>query len=100
MVKVGGCGGCLCLSCYYFKGNASCPMPDKCRKNGCGNGIHHLLEECEHYETFTDMTIKYCMGCPISIDQKGIMFCPLVDPVGCDECMQQYLGRIEKEEAE
>ena len=113
------CVGCICNICLLWW-SGRCPYghcyddiraysnpydaahPGKIRKSWsnwaapgeqshwCRGGILYHAYTCEHYKPYRKPVAHRCLGCNVWIWADGYVYCPLVDAIGCAECMRAW----------
>ena len=60
----------------------------------CRGGILYHAYTCEHYKPYRKPVAHRCLGCNVWIWADGYVYCPLVDAIGCAECMRAWEADI------
>ena len=128
-LRLGGCGNCICQSCLYYSSGRPCPKGGMCfddwrakcnpypygprghwterdqpgeQEHWCRGGAFYTVCCCDEYTPYDDSKTRYipCLGAAICEFQDGYKWCPLLEPVGCEYCYQQFEDMMEREEAD
>lgn len=104
------CGNCMCRgyggkTCEHWE-RGTCPVYQE--KGPCNDCIYHGSGDNKYYQGYknctfecssykkTSLKIQYCFGAPVQKYEDGTMFCPLVEPIGCEECIKEWEKRQEE----
>ena len=58
--------------------------------NWCRGGIFYPQYICPDYVRYEGGTVKACLLANVQVFQDGYILCPLVDLIGCAECMKRF----------
>ena len=117
-MRIGGCTGCICMDCLFWwslrcgcfdefraetdpfikahdgrirKGWSHWDKPGE-QDHWCRGGEFYpaVPGDCDRFVQYVDQRIEQCLKAPVSVFQDGFIRCPLVDRIGCEQCMEEW----------
>lgn len=101
-VPAATCGRCICKQCLYYA-SGRCPHGacyDSLRAkvyprsteqvNWCKGGVFYQSHHCNEFVQFSGCRVVECLQAVVIKYQDNHIQCPLVDTVGCEECMTSW----------
>ena len=62
----------------------------------CRGGALYPTTYCEHFIKYQGCQVKECLKCNVAVYQDGYIDCSLVDTLGCTECYQEFMEKMEE----
>jgi hypothetical protein len=69
-----------CFRCVAFESH-------RCRNQWIGD---RPCPDGLQYEEYTGSTVKQCLRATVEIFQDGYIHCPIIDEIGCEQCMERF----------